>query len=879
MIQFDMRRTIMNIITTEDVNYLAQQSSGRINMILSGMTALMNDTDNKIVTMESQGWFQRMVKTITGKNKLSQLEIQQNHDKLNAYMSEAIAELYNRNCIDHEVMMSLGIQLNELYADHLQLKQMLGAFVSKLNEKIDSVDNFHMLTTEIGQCMYSVYSPLVAICKVISQFDNRILEDTRKLDIIRRSLVSQNIINNEEILLTDYLMTIVDVPLEEIGQIYLELGTIRGNFMSNIILGMMEKYHFLPDMARKIKNKKKLIDEVISQENLEGSITLSISEIYDDFVNSKIDIKNGLIPIAEVQIDSKLEEAEKLYLECKLNDAFELFKTLAEKGSARAMYFMGEYYVQPYGDVVKDDEEGRKWRQKGYELGDVLSSLNVAYSLPKDSAEREKIFNRMFEPILRLAEGGDVFAQNELADLYFWGYGVEVDEEKYIYWLKKSAEYGFWRSMDKLGDSYKYKNDYSESVKWYRQAAELGYASAQNNIADMLWYGNGVSENENEANIWYEKAAKQGYAAAQYNLGISYFIGQSLPQDYQKAIYWIKQSAEKEYSDAENKLALCYDNGTGVDVDKYEAFNWYKRAAEHGLAVGQNNLAICYQLGDGTEKNIEKAKEWYRKAANNDNDAAVTQLGIFAQDEGDYIEAVKCYRKAAENGYADAQNRLGVRYDNGQGVVENKTEAFKWYMKAAEQGHMKAQANVGKCYHYGNGVNADDDEAKEWLRKSSEQGWETADKFLRDFYEEGSGDVSNSKTIKEDTFESIKMCCELFAIFHDESNFDASYKLKQTLDIEYCDEIYLAYDNTLFKNGKNGFAITSYGIHCKELFGSYTHYTSFSELTYASDIYWRDSSVYADNNVLAHYTGSNADKDDLVDLFKNIKLLIRVDLL
>ena len=136
----------MNVATVEDINYLAQQSSGRINMILSGMTALMNDTNSKVASMESQNWFQRMVKTVTGKNKLTQSEIQQNHDKLNAYMSEAIAELYNRNCIDHEVMMSLGTQLNELYADHIQLKQMLGAFVSKLNEKIDSVDNFHMLS-------------------------------------------------------------------------------------------------------------------------------------------------------------------------------------------------------------------------------------------------------------------------------------------------------------------------------------------------------------------------------------------------------------------------------------------------------------------------------------------------------------------------------------------------------------------------------------------------------------------------------------------------------------------------------------------------------------------------------------------------------------
>ena len=116
------------------MNFFAQQSSGKLNMIISGMTALMNDTDSKVAQLEGQGWFQRMVRTITGKNKATRDEIQRNHDRLNAYMSEAIAELYNRNLIDHEIILSLGTQINELYADHIQLKQMLGAFAMKLNE-------------------------------------------------------------------------------------------------------------------------------------------------------------------------------------------------------------------------------------------------------------------------------------------------------------------------------------------------------------------------------------------------------------------------------------------------------------------------------------------------------------------------------------------------------------------------------------------------------------------------------------------------------------------------------------------------------------------------------------------------------------------------
>ncbi len=69
-------------------------------------------------------------------------------------------------------------------------------------------------------------------------------------------------------------------------------------------------------------------------------------------------------------------------------------------------------------------------------------------------------------------------------------------------------------------------------------------------------------------------------------------------------------------------------------------------------------------------------------------------------DNNNYEEAVKWFRKAAENGYADAQNRLGARYSNGQGVIKDEEEAFRWFLKAAEQGHSKAQSNVGYRYYY-----------------------------------------------------------------------------------------------------------------------------------------------------------------------------------
>ncbi|WP_052102780.1 tetratricopeptide repeat protein [Porphyromonas gulae] len=62
----------------------------------------------------------------------------------------------------------------------------------------------------------------------------------------------------------------------------------------------------------------------------------------------------------------------------------------------------------------------------------------------------------------------------------------------------------------------------------------------------------------------------------------------------------------------------------------------------------------------------------------------------------DYSEAVKWYRKAAEQGNAHAQNNLGEMYEKGYGVSQDYSEAVKWYLKAAEQGNNEAQYNLHK---------------------------------------------------------------------------------------------------------------------------------------------------------------------------------------
>ena len=70
-------------------------------------------------------------------------------------------------------------------------------------------------------------------------------------------------------------------------------------------------------------------------------------------------------------------------------------------------------------------------------------------------------------------------------------------------------------------------------------------------------------------------------------------------------------------------------------------------------------------------------------------------------------EALKWYRRAADQGFTEAQYTLGNVYEDGTGVMQDYAEAMRWYRMAAAQGHAGAQNNLGRLYADGLGVPRD----------------------------------------------------------------------------------------------------------------------------------------------------------------------------
>ena len=64
-------------------------------------------------------------------------------------------------------------------------------------------------------------------------------------------------------------------------------------------------------------------------------------------------------------------------------------------------------------------------------------------------------------------------------------------------------------------------------------------------------------------------------------------------------------------------------------------------------------------------------------------------------------------------------------------MAKDEVEMAKWCRKAAEQGYAQAQYDLGKMYIDGVGVTRDVNEAKIWLGKSAAQGNAKAAELLK----------------------------------------------------------------------------------------------------------------------------------------------------
>lgn len=110
------------------------------------------------------------------------------------------------------------------------------------------------------------------------------------------------------------------------------------------------------------------------------------------------------------------------------------------------------------------------------------------------------------------------------------------------------------------------------------------------------------------------------------------------------------------------------------------------------------------------------------KEVNNKVEDSLFKTGMIQYNMGDYKNAIINLELSANKGNSDAQNNLGVMYNNGMGVDGNQEQSVKWYSIAAHNGNAIAQSNLAVKYVNGNGVISNNHLAYMWFLLSLKNG-------------------------------------------------------------------------------------------------------------------------------------------------------------
>lgn len=188
-----------------------------------------------------------------------------------------------------------------------------------------------------------------------------------------------------------------------------------------------------------------------------------------------------------------------------------------------------------------------------------------------------------------------------------------------------------------------------------------------------------------------QKEAATGNTDAMLKLADYYRFGENgAPKNIELSVTWYRKAAEAGNVEAMQKFSKFLYVGIGISADPNQSIIWRTKAAEAGNIEAMIALADMY--GKGTSSAFPK------------NDT----------------EALRWYRRAAEQGDTFGMSMVGTFYYNGRGVSESNEEAVAWWRKAAAAGDTDVMFVLGRSYAKGEGVPASEEQAIYWWRKAAE---------------------------------------------------------------------------------------------------------------------------------------------------------------
>lgn len=374
-------------------------------------------------------------------------------------------------------------------------------------------------------------------------------------------------------------------------------------------------------------------------------------------------------------------------------EAYVNFKSAGESGLPEAQFAYGILLTDNL-TVNRNLNESYKWFNKSAKAGfapakEILKQfekMNFIYVDEKSTKENGSVVNDETAKII-----------NPNWDLDFYDFDKsenEKDNEQYVNELlnKNSKELKRMFGLDDFNENLGLKDTTGMGILNF--AADNGSPEALFIIGKSL--ERGILMNENII------SAASNYLRA-YRLG-SFKAGENLFRLLQDEKFSNLLKEKIKTGDAESMFvwagmaALGYNN----QITEKQALDFLRTAVSKKHVPSMIELGLLYSSGSLVEKSREKAVEYWKMAKDMGSKEAEVRISFITVSENpNNIEVeknIKLLINSANNGSVLAQAYLGLCYEKGLGVKENRAISVRYYRQAAQRGNQAAMNSLKRLY-------------------------------------------------------------------------------------------------------------------------------------------------------------------------------------
>lgn len=279
-------------------------SDDEISKIVAGMTAIIEGNEAAYESMKNQKWFERIWYGLTLKNKATVKEMQQKREMLTKYTVQILVKMNSLMNEHSECIYDLYRALSVVRRDLDIAISEVNSLAHKLNEKINSIDNYYYLLNEIRNNKFDINSPLVSLIDIMSMIDNRTANDTKKLRQLKETMEAVGFNFSEKIDIPTFSNDILNISEDKVGRILLFCQSFsdRSRFLS-YTCALMENYFYLWESDRRvIKENGEAVSTALECARLTTEASCIVGEMFNDLENA-IHERTEFIEIPNIPVE------------------------------------------------------------------------------------------------------------------------------------------------------------------------------------------------------------------------------------------------------------------------------------------------------------------------------------------------------------------------------------------------------------------------------------------------------------------------------------------------------------------------------------------------------------------------------------------------